>query len=760
MRTTLLLLLTVATAGAQNLPHPVIVNPEHRGMPYDSAFDVDSSGRARFVWSAYRDHQERLYSTVLTNGRRAPTLEMGPGEGVYWSPLLLAHGDQAWTVWQQQIGLEWRIYARRLVGEEWSGAERLSAAGRSTLTPAAEVHEGELYVAWEDHATAEERIVLRSPDGEERTVSQPDRACYRPELSSTPEGLWALWDCYGGLEYSVYARQVEPSMGPIAKLSGARNATDATATYGDDAGLTAVWVTENDVLGKGALDQHHKVETAVFQNGSWTAPREIADLAHSLLSTVDPEVGPIWGFAGRRLHPMLIEDSGAVWMLWERKVSHAGNSTLPGELNGRRFDGRNWSEPVKLHEGLVLYDVPGSAPMHEGILTIAGFDSRHNLHVLEIEPAVDAEEFQPTELTGWERVTLPLDGWVDGERPAIEIDGVEHRLYWGDLHVHTTLTADAEGEVDELMHFARDKARLDVVVMQENDASSWLDANPQGAYRNQMLTDSEYALSVYFSRRYTEPGRFVALAGWEWSDRTDDGNANHRTAIFAGDHTPLIRHSEEDDFQALCDQVEAAGGVMNSQHPTFRLVDRPCDANIEVAAGWGVYINRPEKIHADLTAGFKVGFVGTSDGHRRNPGTGGGLTGFWLPELTSQAALDALRDHRVFATNGSRVMMDARANGGFMGTDVETDGEVRLTFAVQAPRPIRRAVLVRDGDEIYAHEGDGQKLEAERVDMPGPGFHWYYWRVEMEGDSPDYPGNIKAAEGHLAWTSPHRVTVR
>jgi hypothetical protein len=230
--------------------------------------------------------------------------------------------------------------------------------------------------------------------------------------------------------------------------------------------------------------------------------------------------------------------------------------------------------------------------------------------------------------------------------------------------------------------------------------------------------------------------------------------------MFPGDETPLVRHSEEDDFELLCDKVEAAGGVMDTQHETYRLVDRPCDANIEVAAGWGVYINQPEKIHADLSAGFKVGFIATSDGHRRNPGVGGGLTAFWAAELTPQAMVDALAAHRVYATNGSRIVLDARANGAFMGADVEApDNSVKLDLHAQAPRPIVRAVLVRDGDEIRNVDGAGKDLDTAFTDHPGPGFHWYYWRVEMEGESPDWPANIKVAEGHLAWTSPHRVTV-
>jgi len=439
-------------------------------------------------------------------------------------------------------------------------------------------------------------------------------------------------------------------------------------------------------------------------------------------------------------------------------VYYSRRYTEPGQLSGRRFDGETWSQPVKLHDGLVRYEVPSSRQAEDGRLTILGMDTQHGYTTLDLDLA-ETGKFAPTELTGWKPVEPPLR--PESPRPSIEIDGEKYNLYWGDLHVHTALTEDAEGEVDELMHFARDKAKIDVVVMQENDATSWLDVNPQGAFRGGTLTESVYALSVYYSRRYTEPGRFIALPGWEWSHRTDDGKPNHRTVIFAGDETPVLRHTENrGDFNELCDVVEAAGGLMNTQHPDYRLVRRPCDANIEVAAGWGVYINRPGKIHADLSAGFEVGFVATSDGHRRDPGTGGGLTGIYAPELTSRAVLEALRDHRVYATNGSRIFLDARANGEFMGRAVNASGAVELTLKARAPKPILRAVLVRDGDEILVVDGKQQrKLESRYTDRPAPGYHWYYWRVEQEGVSPDYPGNMKVAEGHLAWTSPLRVSV-
>ena len=748
------LLVFAAAMGAQHIPRPLLVNPDRHGFTVQPSFDVQSDGSVRFVWNTYANHRERLYTTSFRDGKRSRTQILSPEDGIYWMPSYVADGeDSGWAVWQTRRDGVWRIEGRRLQDGFWRPTQMLSERGKDAATPAAIMTGQGLLAAWEDHSVKPQRIAVRRPSGAVELVSPADRDCYRPALAEHGGEAWALWDCYEGLDYAVYARRL--SGGAATKLSGGSNAMDAAALALHDGRLVVAWVAQSDVSGKGAIDQRRRVEVAALDGGRWSAPRVVADLAHSLLSRLEPAVTAIWGFAGRRLSPMLVEQDGKPWVLWERKLSSEGRSTDPGVLLGLPLDAAG-AAPVELHVGLVQYD----ARVEGGQALIAGLDPTRNLLIqpLSFETARPAEPF---EISGWQPIELPLPHWRSAERPSIEIDGQTHYLWWGDLHVHTTLTADAEGEVDELMHYARDKAAMDVVVMQENDASSWLDANDQGAYRNQVLTDSEYALSVYLSRTYAEPGRFVALPGWEWSDRTDDGKSNHRTVIFAGDTAPLIRHTEEDDFEALCDLVEAAGGVMHSQHPDFRLVDRPCEGNIEVAAGWGVYINKPDKIHADLSAGYKAGFVATSDGHRRNPGVGGGLTGIWAPELTPAAMLEALKDHRTYATNGNRLALDARANGVFMGRDVAASGAVELTLSARSPlRKIVRAVLVRDGKEAYEATGDGLTLDARRVDRPGEGFHWYYWRVELEGESPDYPGNIKVAEGHLAWTSPHRVTVR
>jgi hypothetical protein len=756
----------------KHIPWPLVVNPDDDpgATPFHPTFDRYGTGPITCIWNTYLSTNDRIFSTSFTNGRRSRTRQLSAGPGVYYQQTFVSTGDNSgWLFWQQQSLGHWQIVGRQLNHGYWEPIVYLTPIQEDHVNPSATVVGDQVAITWENHNKNPQQIEMRVWDGNNwgpnQSISQPDLPAYRPALASTPDGeLWAFWDIYNEKLYSIHGRQLTPDLSPIELISGtSRSNLKPTALFTGSSGLAVAWISVRDVIGgEGVLNQWNTIQLATRQNDQWVLSKsqektDIADLRHSLLPQIEPP-GSTPGYQGHSRHPLLVEDQGDLWLLWERKILQDGASSLvPGELNGRKFDGRSWSDPVRVHEGLVEYTIPSSAKAENHRLTVIGMDTQLNYNLLNLD-LTQGEDFQETQFLGWSPVELPLRDF--GPRKSIELNGQNYKLYWGDLHVHTALTPDAEGEVDELMHFAMDKSKIDVVVMQENDAASWLNINPQGTHRGLNLPESNYRLGVYYSRKYTEPGRFVALPGWEWSGRREEG-ANHRTVIFADYDTPILRHTEYDDFERLSDVVEAAGGIMNTQHGTFWLKDRPADqGNIEVVSGWGNFIDPPDKIHADLSAGFKVGFVATSDGHLRNPGTGGGLTGIYATELTPEAILEALKNHFVYATNGNRMFIDARANGEFMGQDISVKEKVNFTLHVEAPEEILQAVLVRDGEEIYTKEGGGNTtLDVEYTDDPGKGFHWYYWRIEQEGSWPDYPGNMKVAEGHLGWSSPFRITV-
>jgi hypothetical protein len=602
--------LCVAALCAAARAAPVALNPNTPGFAFDPALAAHPDGSVTVVWDSYDRSRERVFQATVRAGQVSRAQLLSPGEGVLYQPVVISNGShRGWAFWTERRDGAWRVVGRRLHAGTWEPAVTLA---EQALAPAAVSDGDRAALAWEDHSTFPESIRMRLWDGRRWGPSETVAAAgYRPALAAAAGTVWIAWDAYDRRDYAVYARRLSPSRTEPARLSAAGKSClkPAVAIAGGRAAVA--WVATAEVAGAtGVLDHWDTLQIAFEQDGRWSAPAEAADLRYGLLPRIEPAPDHMSGYSGRRRRPMLAVRDGALWLLWERKAVHDGRSDTPGQLCGLRYRGTMPSAPSILHQGLVDYRLEsGGKPI------VAAKDTRHVYSVFELDLA-GGGKFSNESWTGWKPVTLPLR--ADPPRPAIERDGRRYQLYWGDLHVHSVLTPDAEGEPDELLHFARDKARLDVVVMQENDANSWM----KKAYRNHLLSQAEYELSTYLSRRYTENGRFVALPGWEWSHRTaDDDKPNHRTVIFPGAAAPILRHPENaGDFTELCDAVEAAGGLMNTQHEIYRLVDRPCDANIEVASGWNVFIRDPRKIHADLTAGYRVGFVATGDAHRRNPG--------------------------------------------------------------------------------------------------------------------------------------------
>jgi len=201
--------------------------------------------------------------------------------------------------------------------------------------------------------------------------------------------------------------------------------------------------------------------------------------------------------------------------------------------------------------------------------------------------------FRQEAWTGYEPIELPPAG-EDRPRYQTEVDGRTYRLYWADLHNHSGLTCDAHGEPDELLHYARDRARLDAVALTDNDEVF-----------DDPLTEAEYALSVSFARHFTREGEFLALPGYEWTshlpNRKDvepsdprcwdfrwfsrNCRPNHRTAIYPLASGPLVRHTEVGNrIERLHEAVAKAGGVVFPHQGRWDSSDHPTEVGVEVAS--------------------------------------------------------------------------------------------------------------------------------------------------------------------------------
>ena len=748
-----------------------------KGIEKVLAREVSLSGRLGAIFEL-TDGTPIIGSVTASSRRLRPRPEVfgHDGMGIFWSEL---SESGAWEVRERYFlgGSGFLQTVESVPGLRPDGAFTASA-WQELVSPA----DSAIHWRLDSYPEVPERFSGRI-EGIEGTPFHPALTKWGDFL------LYVCWDEYREGQQWISGRQVASETGVIERISPPDpdgRCLNPVPLDSESEGLCVAWLKLTDVIGgDGVVDMIHTAHVARRTGeGKWelvadeTGNDEGAVMLNGLLPDLRKGKGYPSGYSGRRRHPMLLDggENGA-WLIWERKSKHSGGGTkTAGQLLGRQFKDGKWAtEPLLLHEGLIDYRLAKPTRVRDSGHTFFAIGSeipkdwKRPSYLIEI----DLRKARPIELEDWrdqfELVKLPFED-EPKERYSAEIEGKQFNLYWGDLHCHSGLTGDAEGEPDEIVLYARDRARLDVMVLQDNDE-----------VHGRILTEGEYQLGVTHSQWITEPGKFVALPGYEWTQRTSkqgipdpyksafeqsfpNSYPNHRTIIYPIKGGPIVRYFEVGhDFKLMADTVYRHGGILHSQHPAFDISDHPAETNLEVTACWGIYIRSvPERFHGELNKGRRMGFIGTSDSHRRNPGLCGGLTGIYAEELTPEAIHEALRSHRVFATNGSKIVVDSRVNGKFSDEVVKAeDGTVVVSLFLRGTQPITKVKLMGDGKAVAQFEGDGShEFRTEKtIEGLARGEHWFYWTIEQEGKSTPYTGNISVARGNLAWSSPHFVEV-
>ena len=783
--TVVLFLAGVGTAVALQ-PNRRVVNPDTRSNDSKPSLALLSDGTTWIAWHAYfKPSCDRVLAREVRPEGLGPVHQVSQEGTVHDAPLTVATGSRgAWVFWSALVDNRWRLMGRQVEHGRWTPPLVLSDSESDALMPAAVSLSGNrLLLVWSASKDRRFRIWTRvlGEDGwgDPAPVSSDRCDSFRPAVAAEPDGAaWVFWDSYEDGDYSVRGCLVLPEPAAEERISPPGRNCLIPKALATNQGVAVAWLQSADVINAGgAVGQIHTLHMALRRENAWQVVRDAegrsvgATCVHGLTAKMEPKPAPKLGHMARLRVPMLLSDGDTVWLLWERKTHHARHPALStADLAARPCSEGRWGEPVILQNGLLDYRLPTVPEVKGGRFSCLASelprDQRRAYQLITCDVG-DAATFHQEAWTGYEPVTLPL---VGEERPRHRIDagGKTYQLYWADLHNHSGLTCDAHGEPDELLHYARDRARLDAVALTDNDEVF-----------DDPLTEAEYALSLLYARRFTREGEFLVLPGYEWTshvsnrkevDRSDPRNwdfrwfakncrSNHRTVIYPLPGGPLVRHTEVGNrIERLHAEVERAGGVVFPHQGRWDSHSHPTEVGVEVASAWGLYFANPGPFHRALDQGYRLAFAGNSDSHRRNPGLAGALTGIYAEQLTSEAILEALRSRRFYATNGSRIVVDSRANDALMGREVDlVDRRVRITLFAVGTKPIVEATLVRDGRALKTFPGSGaRELRAVYEDEQlAEGTHWYYWRVAQEGESAQYPGNVTCARGHLAWSSPH-----
>jgi hypothetical protein len=330
-------------------------------------------------------------------------------------------------------------------------------------------------------------------------------------------------------------------------------------------------------------------------------------------------------------------------------------------------------------------------------------------------------------------------------------------LLWADLHQHSRLS-DGTGEPEDLARYARDVGNLDVFSVTDHDHHGLRTLSPVWERLRKCAADAY------------EPGRFVTLLGYEWTNWTyGHRNVYYRDtegALFSfadsATNTPLELWASLPEDRAMTIAHHPGGGPVATDWsipppPSFeRLVEISSIHGTSECFGCakGIYDPVPGSSVTDaLAREYRLGFLGSGDGHVGHPGeTGfpcGGLAGIYAADRTREAVWEALRARRTYATTGERILLDFRLSDHWMGEEITSSAlPARLVFRFSArgTAPIDLVELLENGAPVDTLVGGAESLDGTfQVRKNSSRLTYYYVRLSQ-------------LDGGMAWSSPIWIT--
>ena len=239
------------------------------------------------------------------------------------------------------------------------------------------------------------------------------------------------------------------------------------------------------------------------------------------------------------------------------------------------------------------------------------------------------------------------------------------RRYWADLHGQSGETIGM-GSAEAYFRYARDAAFVDMVGHQGNDFQ---------------ITDAFWKRLNELFAQFDEPGKFVCLPGYEWSGNT--GMGGDRNNFYRKEGRPIRRSSHIlVEGQTSTDAIYTADKLFEwLSHEDCRVIahvggryadikyahDGRIERTVEVHSSWGTF---EWLLHDAFDKGYRVGVVCHSDDHKGRPGATrpgastfgaiGGLSCYFMPELTRDALFEALRRRHHYGTTSPRIFLEVR----------------------------------------------------------------------------------------------------
>lgn len=760
------------------------------------------TGDGLFVaWTTFHNEANAVNMAWRREGRWE-THRVTPEWGDYYGTAVAADArGRVHVLWSECSAGRWRLVDRAFdPGQNrWNRSVYIAPAGtRQFFAEAVTAADGGLWAAWQEFGASDLDVMAARFDGSSWSppvrVSVSDANDWAPSLAAAPDGsVWVAWDSYHSGSYDVLLRRLRSDgADPPVPLPPSPNRSIEPSVAIDSAGRVWVawaesgpnWGKDWGVLGKPGTQVRasSEVRLARYANGRWTAP------ATSLSASV-----PGW-MADMHEYPTLVMGANDVPYVFFRKMMlrqpvpehellvkfgaperrlQPWYDTVRGlsETRLTAFDGSDWLPPADLPlsaggayaqlavavgsgAGVAVWPTDGrsyeephvrSSQLRYADLDLGAEPAPDERMVELLSGPADYVDAAPTEARDLERVRAAR--WPDKE-PL--------RLYRGDLHRHTDLSADSQRDGDILLayRYALDAGALDFLAVTDHSGAERIHYYKYQWWRTRQI-------ATMFQR----PGRFATFFGYE---RTVTFPGGHRNIIstrrdmlpvpisdeeFTGAESwaerlypDLLRHGDI----AIAHTTAGGGGT------DWRDNDPRAEPVVEVfQALRGSYEepNSPGKARTTEPAGFvwsawrkgwRIGLLSNSD----HESTHQSYACVWASELSSRAILDAIKARRTYAATDNIVLaFEALPEDAVepvkMGREIAARDPPPLQLRAAGTASITSLEIVRSGEVVYsASPGSSDvSIDYRDADAPRDGAEHYHARLVQ-------------ADGQIAWSSP------